>query len=257
MASELPVSLARAPERAGLFVDFDGVLADIVPEPNGARPRAGLPELLVALHDRLGRVAVVSGRPLDFIAGMIPDPIDLVGLYGLEWRTGGVTGTLTEAEPFRVVVGKLVEEAVERFGAAVVEPKGLSLTIHYRGDAALAGPMREWAIDHAEHTGMEWRSAKRSYELHPPLTCDKGTAIVELAEGLDPVVYVGDDLGDLPAFDGLDRLAAGGVDAVRVAVASSETPTSLLRRADLTVDGTAGAEALLRRILALTESAVG
>jgi trehalose 6-phosphate phosphatase len=248
--------LARTPGRAGLFLDFDGVLADIVPEPNGARMRPGMSDLLVALNERLGRVAVISGRPLDFIADMIPVTIDLVGLYGLESRTGGVIETRAEAEPFRATVAELVEAATERFGSAVVEPKGLSLTIHYRGDADLAGPMREWAVEHGERAGMEFRTAKRSYELHPPLTCDKGTVLVELAEGFDPVVYVGDDLGDVPAFDGLDRLAADGVGALRVAVASSETPPILLERADLTVDGPAGAEALLRRILVVAEPAV-
>ena len=244
-------SFGWAPERAGLFLDFDGVLADIAPEPDGAVIRAGVDDLLVALCRVLGRVVVISGRPVDYLDAMVPTEVDIVGLYGLEGRRAGERHTMQEAEPYRATVRELTEEATARFGAAVVEPKGLSLTVHYRSDDALAEPMKSWAADVAARTGMEQRAAKRSVELHPPIRRDKGTALVELADGLDPVAYVGDDLGDLPAFDGLDRLAAGGVTTVRVAVDSAEAPAALRRRADLVVDGPGGAEVLLRRILVL------
>ena len=226
-------SFGWAPERAGLFLDFDGVLADIAPEPDGAIIRAGVDGLLVALCRVLGRVVVISGRPVDYLDAMVPTEVDIVGLYGLEGRRAGERHTMQEAEPYRATVRELTEEATARFGAAVVEPKGLSLTVHYRSDDALAEPMKSWATDAAARTGMEQRAAKRSVELHPP------------------VAYVGDDPGDLPAFDGLDRLAAGGVTTVRVAVDSAEAPAALRRRADLVVDGPGGAEVLLRRILVL------
>ena len=58
----------------------------------------------------------------------------------------------------------------------------------------------------------------------------------------------GDDRGDLPAYDGLDRLATRGVHAVRVAVAGAETPPELLARADLILDGPAAVLDLLRRL---------
>lgn len=243
----------RSPARAGLFLDFDGVLADIADVPDAAHIRSGVPGLLSALSDRLGRVAVISGRPVAFIADMIPASVDVVGLYGLEWRAAGRVHTLPEAESYRSTVRALTEAALAEFGDAVVEPKGLSLTIHYRNDPHLAVPMETWVRAQSAHTGMEQRPAKQSFELHPPIARDKGTALIELAEGLDPVAYIGDDLGDLPAFDGLDRLAALGIRTLRVAVDSPETPPILRRRADLVVEGTPGAEALLGRILAQTE----
>lgn len=246
-----------APTRAGLFLDFDGVLADIAPEPDAAVIRDGVAELLSALSRVLGRVAVISGRPVGYLDAMVPTEVDIVGLYGLEWRRDGVHHTLHLAETFRETVRELTDDATTRFGAAVVEPKGLSLTIHYRSDESLARPMQEWVAEQAERTGMEQRPAKRSFELHPPIQRDKGTALVELAEDLDPVAYVGDDLGDLPAFDGLDELAAHGVATLRVAVDSAEAPPILRRRADLVVDGPVGAEALLRRILDAARAAPG
>lgn len=239
-----------APARAGVFLDFDGVLADIAPEPDAAVIRDGVDALLVELSGVLGRVAVISGRPVSYLDAMVPTEVDVVGLYGLEWRRRGVHHTLHEAEAYRTTVRELTDAAVAAFGDAVVESKGLSLTIHYRSDAQLAAPMKTWIAEQAERTGMEQRPAKRSFELHPPIKRDKGTALVELAEDLDPVAYVGDDLGDLPAFDGLDELAIHGVSTLRVAVDSSEAPPILRSRADLVVEGPVGAEAFLRRLLA-------
>lgn len=248
-------SFGWAPTRAGLFLDFDGVLADITAEPNAAEIRPGLAALLVELSRRLGRVAVISGRPVSYLDAMVPVDVDVVGLYGLEWRRGGVLHTVPEAEPYRSTVRELVADATSTFGPAVVEAKGLSMTLHYRSDESLASPMRAWVAEQAERSGMEQRPAKRSFELHPPIRRDKGTALIELAGGLDPVAYVGDDLGDLPAFDGLDELATRGVATIRVAVDSAEAPPVLRSRADIVVDGPVGAEALLRRILAAADSA--
>jgi trehalose 6-phosphate phosphatase len=59
---------------------------------------------------------------------------------------------------------------------------------------------------------------------------------------------VGDDVGDLPAFDALDRLADKGLDVVRVAVVSAETPSALIDRADHLVRGPAGTLELLESL---------
>ncbi len=245
-----PVALfASAPSNAGLFLDFDGVLADISHVSNGAVVRPGIPALLSSLHEKLGRVAIISGRPVHYLAGMIPVEVDIVGLYGLEWRSGGEIRSLSEAEGWRCVVGDLAEAAIAEFGEAMVEHKGLSLTIHYRGDHDRAETIRRWVEQQSAATGVEGRVAKQSFELHPPVSRDKGTVILELADALDPVAFVGDDVGDLPAFDGLDVLARRGVTTMRVVVESDESPREMIDRADHVVAGPEGAELMLRRLV--------
>jgi trehalose 6-phosphate phosphatase len=130
-----------------------------------------------------------------------------------------------------------------------VESKGLSLTLHYRGRPDLEPAVRVWAEEQATRSGLVVRSAKMSFELHPPIAADKGTALRELTGGLQAVCFIGDDLGDLPAFDQLDVLQASGVSTVRAAVRSDESPAELLERADIVVDGPAGAAELLRALL--------
>lgn len=242
-------SFRRVPERAGLFLDFDGVLSDIVSSHHGARPRAAVPDLLADLIAGLGRVAIISGRPVSYLADWLPTDIDLVGLYGLEWRIGGRSQTWDEAERWRSVIEDVAADAMREFGADVVEPKGLSLTVHYRNDGVEESAIVSWTRDRARATGLETRTARMSVEMHPPIERDKGTALLDLAGGLDPVAFMGDDAGDLPAFDALDRLAVGGIETIRIAVDSPEAPIGLLERADVVVQGPEGAERLLGDIV--------
>jgi trehalose 6-phosphate phosphatase len=90
--------------------------------------------------------------------------------------------------------------------------------------------------------------AKRSVELHPPIEADKGTAVRALAAGLDAVIFLGDDVGDLPAFAALSALRAEGRHTVKVAVTSAEASEEMLAAADIVVDGPEGALAVLRRL---------
>ena len=74
-----------------------------------------------------------------------------------------------------------------------------------------------------------------SMELQPPIGTDKGTVIERFCGEFTAVLFAGDDLGDLPAFDALDRLARQGLSTVKVAVGSDEAPPLLVSRADLVV----------------------
>jgi len=246
--TERAARFGREPSRSAVFVDFDGVLSEIAPTPDAAVIRPGVADLLTHLDERLGCVAVVSGRPVAFLDPMVPSEIAVVGLYGLERRVDGAAVVSPDAERWRPVVADAVAAAETTFGSDVVEPKGLSLTVHYRGAGVDAEEMGRWVDAHADASGLHARRAKQSYELHPPVDLDKGTAVRELANGYSTVAYVGDDLGDLPAFDALDELEAAGVDVTRVAVRSDEAPAALLDRGDVVVDGPAGAEQWLRAV---------
>ena len=129
-----------------------------------------------------------------------------------------------------------------------VESKGLSLTLHYRTHPELEAEVQSWAEAQAARSGLVVRPARMSIELHPPIDSDKGTALSGLAEGLEAVLYMGDDAGDLPAFAALDALAERGVHTVKVGVASEEGPPELSERADLVVEGPEGALELLRSL---------
>jgi trehalose 6-phosphate phosphatase len=101
----------------------------------------------------------------------------------------------------------------------------------------------------AEAQGLEVHPGKLVLELRPP-GYDKRGALLSLCDPRpSAVLFAGDDLGDLPAFDAVDELRAEGVAGVLVCSASDESPPQVRERADVVVDGPAGVVALLARLL--------
>jgi trehalose 6-phosphate phosphatase len=229
-----------APERTGIFTDFDGTLSTIVEDPLAARPIPGAVEALAALAERYGRVAVVSGRPVLFLAEHlgVSDRLLLCGLYGLERMHGAERVTVPGAAQWRAAIETAVERALGEAPAGVtVEDKGLAMTVHFRSRPEAAAWAVAWAGNEAARSGLAVHSARRSVELRPPVDTDKGTVVRELLVGLDAACFVGDDIGDLPAFDAVHTVESG----VAVAVRSAEAPHELLAAADLIVEGPEGA----------------
>jgi trehalose 6-phosphate phosphatase len=242
-------ALRREPATAGLFVDFDGTLAPIVASAEDARLLPGAADVLARLDEDLGRVAVVSGRPVSYLVAHLPETIELHGLYGLESRVDGVVREHPDAAPWRPVVDAVATAATAELPAGLhVEHKGLSLTLHFRQVPEASDAAVDWARTAAADSGLHLRAAKMSLELHPPVAIDKGTVLEERSVGLTAVAYVGDDVGDLPAFEALDRLAERGVHAVKVAVRTPDVSEALLSRSHHNVEGPDGVLELLRTL---------
>jgi trehalose 6-phosphate phosphatase len=244
-------ALRRSPASAGLFVDFDGTLAPIVTEADAACALPGVTDVLRDLHGVLARVGVVSGRSVAFLEEHLPADVELHGLYGLEARIDGERREHPDAAPWRAVIDAAAADALTATSPAGVdvEHKGLSLTLHFRRVPEAEAAAVTWARRAARGSGLHLRAAKMSLELHPPVAVDKGTVVEERSAGLTAVAYVGDDVGDLPAFDALDRLAERGVHAVKVAVRTPDVSTALLARCHQTVDGPGGVLDLLRSLV--------
>jgi trehalose 6-phosphate phosphatase len=241
---EILLPLARDPGHSALCLDFDGTLAGIVPDPVGARPWPGVTALLARLATRFALVAVISGRPADFLHEVLGSPagVTLIGLYGL-----GQVGP--DARPWEPVIADVVARARAEAPAGVyVEPKGLTVTLHWR-NAPETGPwVSSFAAREELGTGVRVHPGRMSLELRPPLDVDKGTVVRSLVEGMRAVAVFGDDLGDLPAFDALAELAAQGVAVARIAVIDAESDDRVAAQADLVVEGPAGAVALLEQL---------
>ena len=257
-AAALLEPFRRHPATAGVFADFDGTLSAIVTGPEAAAPVPGAPELLAALASRFARVGVISGRPASFLqAAFGPGArtadtghgLVLAGLYGMELVDGDRVVVPEELAAWRPILDEVAEQARRDCPGLHVEHKGLAVTLHYRGDPQRGTEAATWADATAARTGLVVLATRKAYELAPPGSHTKGTALLALAADLGAVLFVGDDAADLDAFDALDELSARGAHAVRVAVANDEAPAELARRANLTVDGPAGVLDLFRRLL--------
>lgn len=242
--SGLPDALAvltEEPRRSAVLCDFDGTLAPIVPDPQSAAAVPGAAELLGALAARFAVVAVVSGRPAPFLARHLAGAgsrLLLYGGYGAEWVADGALHRSPAVEPWIPAVSEAVAAARRQAPAGLgIEDKGFGLSLHWRRNVETGPWALEFARDWAERTGLAVQPGRRVVELRPPVGPDKGTVVEELAGSSHAALFAGDDAGDLAAFDALDRLAARGTSAVRMAVADEESPPDLVARADLVVRG--------------------
>jgi trehalose 6-phosphate phosphatase len=200
-----------------------------------------------------GRVAVVSGRPVDFLRQHLPvDGLTLFGQYGIERFDGARVTTAPGALRWADAVRQAADDAERRLPGLLVERKGsVAVALHWRQRPDLEAEASELGRGLATGYGLWLEPGRQVLELRPPLAVDKGTAVEELVDGASAALFIGDDRGDLAAFEALTRLVDERrlAHAVRVAVRSAETPTELLERADLVVDGPPGALELLDRLV--------
>lgn len=258
-ATAVGTHLARCAARLGeygFFFDFDGTLAPIQPDPESVQPVPGAVGALGSLAAKAGLTAVVSARPVAFLAGRLGGVpgLRLHGLYGLEYSDNGGATVVTapEAEPYATVIARVVAEAREAFPMALIEDKRLSCALHFRTDPSLEPAIESWAALHAEAHGLRLQHGRMVVELKPPLDTDKGGVVLRAAADLAGAWYFGDDLGDLPAFAALDRLAAErpGFHAVRVAVGTAEGRGAALgEHADVLLEAPESVPVLLEALL--------
>ncbi|MDQ1694711.1 MAG: trehalose 6-phosphate phosphatase [Frankiaceae bacterium] len=238
------------PARALIAVDYDGTLAPIVERPENARPAPGAVQCLAALADRVGAVAVVSGRAaLDAVAlgGLDGVPrLQVLGHYGLERWADGRLEAPGPAASVALARQRLAELLLDAPAGVHLEDKHHSLVVHTRpaGDpagalVALTAPVGRLAAE----LGLEVVPGRMVLEVRPP-GVDKGTALRALVAERDShaVVYIGDDVGDVPAFAVVDELRHSGLAGLKIASvdpALDDAPRELAAAADLILAGPA------------------
>ncbi|MHB8438868.1 MAG: trehalose-phosphatase [Acidimicrobiales bacterium] len=241
--------LARDLRGTAVLTDFDGTLAAIVPDPADAVAVPGAVAVLGSLARRAAVVAIVSGRPVSFLAEAFKGgdgSVALYGGYGLEWMEDGHVHRAPALDSWIEPLRRFASAARSDAPSGVrVEDKGWGVTLHWRQHPAGAPWAERFATRWAAETGLSLQHGRMAVELRPGVPLDKGTVVERLAARCRCACFFGDDAGDLAAFDALDRLAATGVTAVRVVVADAESPPELLARADVVLEGPAAAVAML------------
>ncbi|MFB0834341.1 trehalose-phosphatase [Arthrobacter halodurans] len=202
-------AIANRSKMAGLVMDFDGVLSPIIDDPSASELLPGTEEVLGSLATKLGLVALLSGRPVDFLADRAAVPgVALYGSYGLEQRTDSGVSVLPDAERWMPNVQAATAWLHEKLDGAEgihVEDKSLAVAVHWRraaDHAAAADAINPLVQEAASLHGLRREPGKFVEELRIPVNQDKGTALHRIMDegGLEVTAYAGDDLGDLPAF---------------------------------------------------------
>ena len=256
-------ALLAEPARAVVALDYDGTLAPIVDRPEDAVPAPGMLEALARVARTVGTVALITGRPAREVvrlAGLDSAPglsaLRVLGQYGLQrWDARSGRFESPEALPAVDVARRRLPDLLAHAPDGVaVEDKQQALVVHFRRaadpDAAFAS-LRTSLIDLAHEVGLEPHPGRRVLELRPP-GHDKGGALTALLGEREAraVLFAGDDLGDLPAYDAVEQARTAGIPGVLVCSRSPEV-TGLVERADLVVDGPPGVVDLLERLAAV------
>ena len=211
-----PLEHVAAIGHPAVFLDFDGTLVDLAATPDAIVVPSGLPDLLVGLERALdGALAIVTGRRIaDIDRFLTPAVFVAAGVHGGEYRTGRgeiVRPTTEPIEPELVEAIRVLERLVP---GVSVEPKGATLTVHWRAVPQAADRIEvelrrilEGGPDH-----LEISHGRKVFEVCPR-DITKGTALDHLAalpafRGRVPVM-IGDDVSDESAFAAAERL--GGV----------------------------------------------
>jgi len=238
-------ALAAQPAAGALVLDFDGVLAPIVEDPETSAMPDRTATSLSQLAASLGTVAVLSSRPAGFLAGRVRVPaVRLLGSYGMEEIKDGNEQLSPAAAEFLAAVGTAREALGRLLGTLPgvrIEAKPITVAVHWRqapDRASAAAAVEKATAEVAAATGLRLEPGKLVSELRPPIDIDKGSALDALMREARPAVtvYAGDDLGDLPAVHAV-RAAGGYGLAVDH---GAETDPRLLAAADQVIAGTDG-----------------
>ena len=225
-----------------LVTDFDGTLADVVPDPAVAVAR---PEALRALQelDRLlADVIVLSSRTADELQRMIQIPgVRLIGDSGLAPPRHALREAL---DRFNSDASRLLAEELP---GAWIEVKPASSAIHFRKTDLTGSQVLERLRPLFESGRLAGSIGRKVIEVHAP-KAGKGSALAALLPSEDPggVVCFGDDENDRSMFEfvaGLD------IPHMCVGVSSPEAPAGLFDRCDLVVNGPSESASVLSAIV--------
>jgi len=263
-------ALVRAAGRAVVGLDFDGTLSPIVDDPEQAHIHPEASDVLVDLADVVAAVAVITGRPARQVLdlGGLEEVGNRIGDAGKELFVFGQYGNERWSSTRHRIVSPRPPHGLSRFlrdlprtlrradaPDAWVEDKGLAHAVHTRRlpdpDAAYER-LLPLLRDLAGRNDLVLEPGRQVIEVRAP-GMDKGQAVERLVDevGAGAFLFAGDDLGDVEAFEAVQKLAKDGMPTLLVCSASVEE-SALIPLSDIVVHGPEGVLDLLRQ---LTEDA--
>jgi trehalose 6-phosphate phosphatase len=201
---------------SSLFLDLDGTLVEIADRPDAVVIQPELRRLLQNATERLrGRVAIISGRPVDQIKTLLGDlRFPIGGSHGLElaWPDGRRNAP-ARPTAFDQALSEMAQLR-RRHPGILIEDKPLGVALHYRNAPAAERECRELAERLADVSGLPVQFGKMVLELKAH-EGGKGDALRAFMADPDMSrtrpVFLGDDLTDEHGFLAAADLGGAGV----------------------------------------------
>jgi trehalose 6-phosphate phosphatase len=265
--------VVRAADALVVGLDFDGTLSPIVEDPESARIHPDAPALLVDLAGHVRAVAVVTGRPARQVLalGGLDEVGDALGEDGRELHVFGQYGNERWSSHNRRVISPRPPQGLASFlrelprvlrredaADAYVEEKGLAVAVHTRRLPDPAGTFERLLpvlTELARSHELVVEPGRNVIEVRSP-GMHKGAAVDTLVEEqrAGALVFIGDDLGDVDAFQAVLAHRKDGM-ATLLVCSGSEEENALVELADVVVDGPDGVLGFLRGLMADIDAA--
>jgi trehalose 6-phosphate phosphatase len=217
-ANEEPelITAQIAVEKASLFLDLDGTLAEFAPLPSDVVPVDRRTRMLKRARDALnGRLAIVSGRALKDVDRIVESAVACVaGSHGLERRNAAGETANAPPHPRLPEAIACADSFVAQRPGLIVERKSASFALHFRAAAQLERTTHDFAEQLAADTGLSLVKGVKVVELKTP-GANKGDALRAFIRespfiGSTPI-FIGDDITDEDAFQAVAQLGGLGV----------------------------------------------
>jgi trehalose 6-phosphate phosphatase len=272
-AEQRYADLVDAAPAAMVCLDFDGVLSPIVEDPTEAHIHPDGPDMLAHLARAVRAVAVVTGRParqavalgdLDSVGATVAEEggdLFVLGQYGNERWSSRQRRVLSPRPPrgLATLVAELPDLLRHHgLGDAHIEQKSLAVAVHTRRmnhpQEALDRLQPVLARAAHEH-GLALEPGRLVIEVRAP-GMDKGHALRALQREVraDAIMFAGDDLGDIEAFEAVVAMRKGGMVGLLVC-SGSEEQDALHEMADIVVEGPDGMMGFLQQLVRDVEAA--
>ena len=206
---------ALTPDTA-LFLDFDGTLAALAPQPDAVHMPIGLMPTLAVLQQKLGgALAIITGRRRTDIDHFF-DPLRLpmASEHGAQYRFSDGSNSGIAAPDLSAAL-LAAKKLVHQHAGLVLEHKTSSMALHYRLAPQLEALCRDTLVTAIKGMdGVEILPGKYVFEIKPA-GVNKGQAIIFFMShapfaGRTPL-FAGDDATDEAGFAAVQDLGGHGI----------------------------------------------
>lgn len=208
-------------KKPSLFLDYDGTLTPIVPNPDDAILSEENKEIITKLSRNIP-VSIVSGRDRkDLTSKVMIETVYYAGSHGFDIKGPDNLEMQHESEheviPSLDRAEKNLKEKLRHIPGANVERKKFAIAVHYRNVEEKDVPTVKDAVmeELDRHESLKKGLGKKIMELKPNLDWHKGRALDWLLENLDwnpnqyYPVFIGDDITDEDGFEAIQGKGLG------------------------------------------------
>ncbi|HEX3013326.1 MAG TPA: trehalose-phosphatase [Methanobacterium sp.] len=239
----------RKDEKTAVITDIDGTISKIVLDPDEATVSQIMKDTLKKLVNKFQLVGIVTGRNVRNAKEMLEvEGLLYIGSHGLEYLKDDEIHIEPEVEEYLPIIQKVAqnlqnEEELYNIKNILFQEKGLCFTVHYRKCEDPEETHRKILEAINEMEGIEKfkiTEGRKVVEIRPKSGHDKGTILEKLIfeNALEKLIYLGDDVTDVDAFNKLKELKEGDkVNGVGIVVVSEEVPDYVKENASFYVNG--------------------